>query len=95
VSAVVLLVLLPLKIWSGWAFTGRAPGGSWVVSLHTSAWLDVLLLTALAFHALYGIRTILVESGLARHSRPLFVGATAIAALLALVAIAVTMTGRA
>lgn len=78
-AAVLLLVLVPLKVWSGWAFTGTAPGGPWLAALHVNPWVDVLLLAAVAFHALYGIRTIVIELGGASAARGLFVAATAVA----------------
>jgi succinate dehydrogenase/fumarate reductase cytochrome b subunit len=93
VSSIALLIFLPLKVWSGWAFTGRAPGGAWVVGLHTAAWVDLILLTALAFHALYGLRAILIESGLARYGRGLFTAATAGAIILTALSAYTTLWG--
>lgn len=63
VSAVVLLFGVPLKVVSGWATTGEVSWGSWLAGLHTNAAIDVAVVGAVAFHALFGIRVLLIDSG--------------------------------
>jgi succinate dehydrogenase/fumarate reductase cytochrome b subunit len=91
IAALLLLVLVPLKIWSGWAFTGQAPGGTWLAGLHVNPWIDISLIVALAFHALYGVRTVLIEAGMARFAQLLFVLATAGGLLIALAGVIFTL----
>ncbi|MEX2541223.1 MAG: hypothetical protein WD314_05420 [Trueperaceae bacterium] len=71
-SALLLLVLLPIKIWSGYVFTGKASGPAGLASLHVDPVIDGLLLFALAFHVLFGLRVVLIDLGMARHSATLF-----------------------
>ncbi|MBI4539979.1 MAG: hypothetical protein HY704_10780 [Gemmatimonadetes bacterium] len=87
VAALLLLILVPLKVWSGWATMGKAPGGPWIVGLHVNAWLDGLLVGAVMFHALYGIRAILIDFGFERAADRMFVGFTLAGALLTLLAV--------
>ena len=82
VAAIMLLVLVPLKVYSGWVMVGAAPGGRFLARLHSNALVDVLLIAAVAFHALYGARTMLIEFGWAKPSRALFVITTVIALLI-------------
>lgn len=72
VTAVLLLVLVPLKIWSGWVLVGKVEGGAALARSHVSPGLDGLLLFAVIFHVLYGVRVMLIEAGLHRWADPLF-----------------------
>lgn len=89
-AAIALLVLVPLKVWSGWAFTRGGP--AWLARLHVDPWLDVLLIAAVAFHGLFGLRTVLIEIGLVRVARGLAVAATAAAAAVTLLAVALNLS---
>lgn len=88
-AAIALLVLVPLKVWSGWAFMRGGP--AWLARLHVDPWLDVLLIAAVAFHGLFGLRTLLIEIGLVGVARGLAVAATVVAAALTLLAIALNV----
>ena len=66
VASVLLLVLVPLKVISGWAFKGAVPGGDVMSALHTNGAVDVVLIAAVAFHALFGIRTLMIDFGRVR-----------------------------
>lgn len=72
ITAVILLVLLPLKIYSGYAITGKLPGAGFFPSLHLNAVLDAFLIFALIFHALYGVRVILIDMGIVKDNRNIF-----------------------
>lgn len=61
-----LLILVPLKLVSGWAFRGAMPGREALSMVHTSGALDVVLIAAVAFHAVFGLRTIMIDFGWVR-----------------------------
>ena len=91
VAALLLLVLVPLKVYSGWVITGQMPGGQWLSGLHVNALVDILLMAAVGVHALYGLRTILIELGVARYARGLFVAATLGAVVIAAIGVVVSL----
>ena len=66
ISSVLLLVLVPLKVISGWAFRGAMPGEDVMSAIHTSGAIDVVLIAAVAFHAFFGIRTLMIDFGRVR-----------------------------
>ncbi|MCM3761850.1 hypothetical protein M3212_13815 [Alkalihalobacillus oceani] len=82
ITAVLLIILLPLKIYSGYALIGKLPGGTLVASLHINAAVDTLLLFAVIFHALYGIRVLLIEVGIVKDNRSIFTIFTLLGAIL-------------
>lgn len=82
ITALVLLIFLPLKIYSGYAMAGKLPGIGVLSTLHLNAFLDAGLIFALIFHALYGIRVILIDIGLVKDNRSVFKLFTIIAAVL-------------
>lgn len=89
VTGLLLLVFVPVKVWSGWALVGKAPGGDVVTSLHLTPWVDAVLVTAVVFHGLYGVRVILIDLGLAQLADRLFVLFTALGIVLSAIGIAV------
>lgn len=91
VAAIALLVLLPLKLYSGWVRSGKMPGTAGIAALHVDPVLDVLLLLALLTHAAMGIRVLLLEFGLSRNGDRLFGIVSACAILLFVAFIYVTI----
>ena len=71
-SGPLLLILVGLKILSGYALVGRIEGTSWLSTLHQNRILDILLLIGFIFHALYGLRLFLIDLGMMRYERLLF-----------------------
>ncbi len=63
-SGPLLLILVGLKILSGYALVGRINGGLWLSTLHDNRTLDLLLLFVFVFHALYGLRLFLIDLGM-------------------------------
>jgi succinate dehydrogenase/fumarate reductase cytochrome b subunit len=71
-SGPLLLILVGLKILSGYALVGKIEGTSSLSTLHQNRILDILLLVVFIFHALYGLRLFLIDLGMMRHERILF-----------------------
>jgi succinate dehydrogenase/fumarate reductase cytochrome b subunit len=74
-SGPLLLILVGLKILSGYALVGRINEVLWLSSLHENRTLDLLLLFVFIFHSLYGLRLFLIDLGMKRE-RLLFWGFT-------------------
>ncbi|MFQ5843116.1 MAG: hypothetical protein ACE5I8_11855 [Thermodesulfobacteriota bacterium] len=70
-SGPLLLILVGLKILSGYALVGRINGVFWLSRLHENRILDLLLLFVFVFHALYGLRLFLIDLGM-KQERLLF-----------------------
>jgi succinate dehydrogenase/fumarate reductase cytochrome b subunit len=67
-SAIFLFLLIPLKIYSGWARTIGLPFPKELLGsagkVHTSSSIDIALLLFFLLHAFYGLRVILMDFGL-------------------------------
>jgi succinate dehydrogenase hydrophobic anchor subunit len=73
VSAIGLFLLIPVKIYSGWAARSKVPDlpaflGS-ARKVHFNAALDILLLLFFLLHGFYGLRVILIDFGVIREDR--------------------------
>ncbi len=79
-SGPLLIILVGLKILSGYSLVGRIQGASWLSNLHINNTLDLLLLFVLIFHALYGIRLFLIDLGMVKKEKILFWASTIISA---------------
>ena len=71
-SGPLLLVLVGLKIVSGYALVGRIAGVSWLAGLHQNRAFDILLLFLFIFHAFYGLRLFLIDLGMMKQEKSLF-----------------------
>jgi succinate dehydrogenase/fumarate reductase cytochrome b subunit len=71
-SGPLLLILVGLKIVSGYALVGRIAGVSWLSNLHQNRAFDILLLFLFIFHAFYGLRLFLIDLGMMKQERLLF-----------------------
>jgi succinate dehydrogenase hydrophobic anchor subunit len=68
-SAICLVLLIPVKIYSGWATLGKVPFPQSLVAsarVHLNASIDILLLFFFLLHSFYGIRVMLIDFGLVR-----------------------------
>ena len=79
-SGPLLLILVGLKILSGYSFIGKVRGTSWLSNLHINKTLDVLLLFIFIFHALYGLRLFLIDLGMMKQEKLLFWAFTIVSA---------------
>jgi succinate dehydrogenase/fumarate reductase cytochrome b subunit len=71
-SGPLLLILVGLKILSGYSLVGRMEGNPWLSGLHQNRTLDILLLFLVIFHALYGLRLFLIDFGMMKGEKLLF-----------------------
>lgn len=73
ISGLVLLVLVPLKIITGYGLVGRWPQPTWLTTtFHLGAVINALLMAAVLVHALFGLRVTLLEWGLSFNGDRLF-----------------------
>ena len=68
-SGPLLLILVGLKILSGYVLVGRANGFSWLSGFHQNRAFDLLLLFVFIFHALYGLRLFLIDLGMVKQEK--------------------------
>ena len=73
ISAIFLFLLIPIKIYTGWAARGKVPElpaflGSGK-KVHLTASLDILLLLFFLLHGFYGLRVILIDVGVLREDK--------------------------
>jgi|ERR1041385_1531659 succinate dehydrogenase hydrophobic anchor subunit len=68
ISAVCLFLLIPVKIYTGWAARGKVPDFSGIDArkVHFSSTIDILLLFFFLIHGFYGLRVILIDIGIVR-----------------------------
>ena len=71
-SGPLLLILVGLKILSGYSLVGKIQGAPWLSNLHIHRALDLLLLFVFIFHALYGLRLFLIDLGMMKQEKVLF-----------------------
>jgi succinate dehydrogenase/fumarate reductase cytochrome b subunit len=71
-SGPLLLILVGLKILSGYALVGKIEGPSWLPNLHQNRGFDLFLLFLFTFHALYGLRLFLIDFGMVRQEKSIF-----------------------
>ena len=83
-SGPLLLILVGLKILSGFALIGKAGGASWLSNLHLNRSLDMGLLFLVTFHAFYGLRLFLIDLGMVKREGLLFWVFTLVSAVLLL-----------
>jgi len=71
-SGPLLLILVGLKILSGYSLVGKMDGIPWLSELHQNRTLDILLLFVFIFHAFYGLRLFLIDLGMVKREKLLF-----------------------
>jgi succinate dehydrogenase/fumarate reductase cytochrome b subunit len=76
ISAIFLFVLIPFKIYTGWAARDKVPyPEAWISAnkLHFNSslqtGLDIALLLCFLIHAFYGLRVILIDFGILKEDR--------------------------
>lgn len=69
VSAIGLFLLIPVKIYTGWAAREKVPYPDFLGSpkhTHLSAGIDIALVLFFLVHGFYGLRVILIDFGVIR-----------------------------
>jgi succinate dehydrogenase hydrophobic anchor subunit len=71
VSGLLLIVLLGIKFFTSFFLMTKDQKPDWAIVLHANKLTDALLIILVVFHALYGLRTVIMDMG-ARREKLLF-----------------------
>ena len=71
VSGLLLIALLGIKFLTSFFLMTKNQKPDWALVLHTNKLTDTLLIALVVFHALYGLRTVIMDMG-ARREKLLF-----------------------
>ena len=71
-SGPLLLILVGIKIFSGYSSVGKIQAIPWLSDLHFNKTLDLFLIFLFIFHALYGLRLFLIDFGMVEREKLLF-----------------------
>ena len=63
ISGATLIVLIGIKILTGYFLLPKDNRPDWALSLHRNPVIDVLILILFTFHSIYGIRTVIIDFG--------------------------------
>ena len=66
VSGLLLILLLGLKFLTSFFLMTKEQKPDWALVLHTNSFTDSLLIVLIVFHALYGLRTVIIDLGVKR-----------------------------
>jgi len=69
ITGLILIVTLSLKFLTSFFLMTKDKKPDWALVLHTNPLTDSLLLVSLVFHALYGLRTVIIDLGVRREKR--------------------------
>ncbi len=64
VSGLLLILLLGIKFLTSFFLMTKEQKPDWALVLHTNPFADTILIICLVFHALYGLRTVIIDMGL-------------------------------
>lgn len=63
VSGLLLIVLLGIKFLTSFYLMTKEQKPDWALVLHTNPLTDTVLIISIVFHALYGLRTVIIDLG--------------------------------
>jgi succinate dehydrogenase/fumarate reductase cytochrome b subunit len=63
VSGLLLIVLLGVKFLTSFFLMTKEQKPDWALVLHTNPLTDTILIISIVFHALYGLRTVIIDLG--------------------------------
>jgi succinate dehydrogenase/fumarate reductase cytochrome b subunit len=63
ISGLTLIVLIGIKILTGFYLLPKDNRPDWALSLHRHPVIDVLIIVLFTFHSMYGIRTVIIDLG--------------------------------
>jgi succinate dehydrogenase cytochrome b556 subunit len=84
ISGATLIVLIGIKILTGYFLLPKDNRPDWALSLHRHPVIDVLILILFTFHSIYGIRTIIIDFGYRKEKQLLWISNIAAAAVSAI-----------
>lgn len=64
ITGLLLIALLTIKFLTSFFLMTKEKKPDWALVLHTNHLIDSLLIITVIFHALYGLRTVLIDMGL-------------------------------
>jgi len=91
VSGLLLIVLLGLKFFTSFFLMTKDQKPDWALVLHSNPLSDTLLIVLAVFHAVYGLRTVVMDLG-ARREKQLFRIFTALGVVLSAALLVVYFT---
>jgi succinate dehydrogenase cytochrome b556 subunit len=84
ISGATLIVLIGIKIVTGYFLLPKDNRPDWALSLHRHPVIDVLILILFTFHSIYGIRTIIIDFGYRKEKQLFWISNIAAAAVSAI-----------
>jgi succinate dehydrogenase/fumarate reductase cytochrome b subunit len=63
VTGLLLIILLSIKFLTSFFLMTKQQKPDWALVLHTNPLTDSLLIVSVVFHGLYGLRTVIIDSG--------------------------------
>ena len=63
VSGLLLIVLLGIKFLTSFFLMTKEQKPDWALVLHTNPLTDTILIISIVYHALYGLRTVIIDLG--------------------------------
>ena len=63
ITGLILIVALSLKLLTSFFLMTKDKKPDWALVLHTNPLIDSLLIVSIIFHALYGLRTVIIDLG--------------------------------
>jgi succinate dehydrogenase/fumarate reductase cytochrome b subunit len=88
ISGLFLIILLGIKILSGFYLFTKDKKPDWALLLHRQPMVDILIMVLLSFHVFYGIKTILYDLGI-RKEKLLFWSSTVLGGVVSLLLVAI------
>lgn len=64
ITGLLMILLLGLKFITSFFLMTKGQKPDWALVLHTNPFTDTLLIISIVFHALYGLRTVIIDLGL-------------------------------
>lgn len=64
ITGLLMIILLGLKFITSFFLMTKGQKPDWALVLHTNPFTDTLLIISIVFHALYGLRTVIIDLGL-------------------------------
>lgn len=81
ISGLLLIIVLATKFITSFFLMTKEQKPDWALVLHTNPFIDTLLIISVVYHALYGLRTVIIDMGV-RKEKLLFWVFTALGTLL-------------